>query len=205
MRYRVMGEGDLPRLELRPAMNFRHYEDPVDVLPEMPYEIRALADRYGDPRSHQSPSCLRMQMSDCSCDFPVDPRQIHEVVYRTELERGYDSEGGLWSPGIFRAQLSHGQTVTLIGSTEEWNIIEVLSPTQVAIAENDRRTRLLDQSACDADDRVAAELVFAADQFVISPAGRAEEGARAHAFGDEVRTVIAGYHWFTRLGPGHDD
>ena len=56
----------------------------------------------------------------------------------------------------------------------------------------------------DADDGarhgVAAELVFAGDQFVITPAGRAEEAARAHAAGDEVRTVIAGYHWFTDWG-----
>jgi predicted glycogen debranching enzyme len=42
--------------------------------------------------------------------------------------------------------------------------------------------------------------VLAADQFVISPAGRTEETARAHAYGDEVRTVIAGYHWFTDWG-----
>ena len=34
----------------------------------------------------------------------------------------------------------------------------------------------------------------------MSPAGRAEEAARAHAAGDEVRTVIAGYHWFTDWG-----
>src|SRR5205807_1057706 len=36
--------------------------------------------------------------------------------------------------------------------------------------------------------------------FVITPAGRFEEAARAHAAGDEVRTVIAGYHWFTDWG-----
>ena len=42
--------------------------------------------------------------------------------------------------------------------------------------------------------------VFAGDQFIITPAGRAEEAARAHAAGDEVRTVIAGYHWFTDWG-----
>jgi predicted glycogen debranching enzyme len=35
---------------------------------------------------------------------------------------------------------------------------------------------------------------------VIAPAGRAEDAARAHAIGDEVRTVIAGYHWFTDWG-----
>jgi predicted glycogen debranching enzyme len=200
VRYRVTGKGDLPRLELRPAMNFRHYEDPVSVSSEVPYEVRAVADRYEirNPGSPLPP--LRMRMCDCGCDFLVDARRIHEVVYRTELERGYDSEGELWSPGLFRAPLRHGQTVTLIGSTEEWNIIEVLTPTQAANAENDRRTRVLDQSEVEPNDTVAAELVLAADQFVIAPAGRVEEGARAHAFGDEVRTVIAGYHWFTDWG-----
>jgi hypothetical protein len=51
-----------------------------------------------------------------------------------------------------------------------------------------------------ADDAFAAELVLAADQFVITPAGRIEDTARAHAAGEEVRTVIAGYHWFTDWG-----
>ena len=50
------------------------------------------------------------------------------------------------------------------------------------------------------DDGFAAELVLAADQFIITPAGRVEEAARARAAGDEVRTVIAGYHWFTDWG-----
>jgi predicted glycogen debranching enzyme len=40
---------------------------------------------------------------------------------------------------------------------------------------------------------------LAADQFVITP-GRVEDAARAFAAGDEARTVIAGYHWFTDWG-----
>ena len=42
--------------------------------------------------------------------------------------------------------------------------------------------------------------MLAADQFIITPAGRIEDTARAHAAGDEARTVIAGYHWFTDWG-----
>ncbi len=42
--------------------------------------------------------------------------------------------------------------------------------------------------------------MLAADQFVITPAGRVEEAARARAAGEHVRTVIAGYHWFTDWG-----
>ena len=47
---------------------------------------------------------------------------------------------------------------------------------------------------------LAAELVLAADQFIISPAGRSQDLARAYASGDEVKTIIAGYHWFTDWG-----
>jgi predicted glycogen debranching enzyme len=46
----------------------------------------------------------------------------------------------------------------------------------------------------------ARELVLAADQFLITPTTRPEEAARAAAGGDEVGTIIAGYHWFTDWG-----
>jgi predicted glycogen debranching enzyme len=198
--YQVTGAGKRPRLELRPAFNFRHHEDRVDRLPDLLYELRATDGRYEvvDP-ARRFPS-LRMQLCDCACDFLVEPRKIHEIVYRTELERGYDYEGELWSPGIFRVDLARSATATLVGSTEGWNIIEVLTPADAEKAERSRRERLLDQANAAARDGVAAELVLAADQFIITPAGRAEEEARAHAFGDEVRTVIAGYHWFTDWG-----
>jgi predicted glycogen debranching enzyme len=51
-----------------------------------------------------------------------------------------------------------------------------------------------------AQDGFGAELVLAADQFIITPTGRADDVARARAAGDEVRTVVAGYHWFTDWG-----
>lgn len=200
LRYRLRGEGPRPRLDLRPAFNFRHYEDPVASLPEEPYEVRVLADHYEIRDPERKFPALRMRMSDCAGDFVVDPQRIHEIIYRSELERGYDSEGALWSPGVFRINFQESQSATLISSTEEWLIVEVLSPEQAAGAELDRRERLLDQAHPAVREGVAAELLFAADQFVISPAGRAEEAARAHAYGDEVRTIIAGYHWFTDWG-----
>src|SRR5437868_11885365 len=42
--------------------------------------------------------------------------------------------------------------------------------------------------------------LFRSDQFLITPVGRVEDAARARALGDEIRTVIAGYHWFTDWG-----
>jgi predicted glycogen debranching enzyme len=198
--YQVSGEGKRPRLELRPAVNFRHYEDPVDKLPDEPYEIRATDGRYEITAPQTSLPPLRMRLADCSSGFLIEPRRIHQVVYRTELERGYDYEGDLWSPGVFRVDLEENAGATVVASTEDWDIIDVLTPAAAQKAERARRKRLLDQSVPAARQGVAAELVFAADQFVITPAGRAEEAARAHASGDEVRTIIAGYHWFTDWG-----
>ncbi|NLD99739.1 MAG: glycogen debranching protein, partial [Fibrobacter sp.] len=67
-------------------------------------------------------------------------------------------------------------------------------------AESKRHENLLQSATINAQTGIAAELVIAADQFIISPAGRKEEAIRTHAEGDEVRSVIAGYHWFTDWG-----
>jgi predicted glycogen debranching enzyme len=87
-----------------------------------------------------------------------------------------------------------------VASTEPWEAVQALSPTDAAPAERERRQRLLTIAGCGEHDTIAAELVLAADQFIITPAGRIEEAARAKATGEEVRTVIAGYHWFTDWG-----
>jgi predicted glycogen debranching enzyme len=42
--------------------------------------------------------------------------------------------------------------------------------------------------------------VLAADQFVVTPAGRVADTALIRATGDDARTIIAGYHWFTDWG-----
>src|SRR4030095_3565426 len=130
----------------------------------------------------------------------IAAKKIHQVVYRVEQRRGYVSEGDLWSPGFFHVDLAEADYATLIGSTEKWDILEVLSPDEALSVERERRARLLHDALPKARQNFPAELIFAADQFVITPAGRFEEEARAHAAGDEVRTVIAGYPWFTDWG-----
>ncbi len=198
--YAVRGIGKLPRLELRPAFHFRHHEAPVDEGLAAPYQLTAVEDRYEliAASGHLPP--LHMRLCGHEFGFTIAPTKIHQVVYRTEQQRGYAYEGDLWSPGFFQAELADQSTTTLVASTENWSIIDVLSPAAVLASERERRARLLEDAAPEARDGVAAELVFASDQFVITPAGRAEEAARAHAAGDEVRTVIAGYHWFTDWG-----
>jgi predicted glycogen debranching enzyme len=198
--YQIRGAGKPPRLELRPAFHFRHHEDPVDAPTAEPYRLTATGERYEIVSGRRKFGTLRMRLCGQTTAFTLAATKIHQVMYRTEQARGYAHEGQLWSPGFFQVELGAEGTATLIGSTESWDIIDVLSPVEVLAAERERRARLLEDADAGAGEGVAAELVFASDQFVITPAGRAEEAARAHASGDEVRTVIAGYHWFTDWG-----
>ena len=199
--YRVLEGGPRPRLELRPAFHFRHHEASVDEGTAGPYKLTSIGDRYeiAAPRGRELP-LLRMKLCECDSAFTIAAKKLPQVVYRTEQSRGYAHEGSLWSPGFFHVDLEQTDSVTLVGSTEKWEIVEVLGPKETLGAERQRRARLLQDAVPKARRDFPAELVFAADQFVITPAGRFEEAARAHAAGDEVRTVIAGYHWFTDWG-----
>src|ERR1051326_4583690 len=53
-------------------------------------------------------------------------------------------------------------------------------------------SRLVARAPPAAREGLAAELVLAADSFIITPVGRVADIVRAHAEGDEMRTVIAG-------------
>src|SRR5438445_694308 len=128
------------------------------------------------------------------------PLALQGARYLTEfrLELGlpvwrYDIHG-------FSLDLHAGAAATLIGSTERWEVIRSLDPEGAAHAERERRLRLLSAAPPQARSGPAAELVLAADQFIVTPPGRVEEMARARAAGEEARSVIAGYHWFTDWG-----
>ncbi|MCA1652208.1 MAG: glycogen debranching enzyme N-terminal domain-containing protein, partial [Acidobacteria bacterium] len=192
------GDGTL-RLSLRPSVHFRPYEAPVSYGAALTYTLSAAQHRYELSAGPDVP-VLRLLMLGRRAAFTLDATGFSAVPYEMERSRGYDSVGSLWSPGYFRVDLEPGGMATLIGSTEGWEAIHALSPEDALCAEKDRRSRLLAIAGKTAADGMAAELVLAADQFVITPAGRAEETARARAAGEEVRTVIAGYHWFTDWG-----
>jgi len=198
--YRILEGNARVRLELRPAFHFRHHEIPVNKGKVGPYKLSAVDSRFEISPSRPGFPTLRMKLYGGEPAFTIAATNLPQVMYRVEQSRGYESEGELWSPGFFHVELAPDRTATLVGSTEKWEIVEVLNPVQALAAERQRRARLLVGTDKRAVTGVGAELTLAADQFVITPAGRFEEAARAHAVGDEVRTVIAGYHWFTDWG-----
>ena len=193
----VAGEGPV-RLTIRPSVHFRGYEEPVDASSGLRYSVMANADAYEIHASDRFPP-LRLRLHGARSSLVLDARTKSGVPYPLEAARGYEAEGSLWSFGYFRADLVTDQGVTLVASTEAWDAIHALDPPAAEAAERDRRSSLLAIAGYPTDSFLA-ELVLAADQFIITPGGRLEEAARARAAGESVRTVIAGYHWFTDWG-----
>lgn len=191
--------GGRARLELRPAIFFRPHEGRVSDSISEPYTLVIVEDRYEILGGPDYPP-LRLRLNGADAALTLDRGLIKDQHYRVEARRGYDSQGVLWSPGYFAVNLSPDKVATLIASTESWANIDALTPPEALPAERERRERLLATASQGAQSGLGAELTLAADQFIIIPAGRIEEAARAQAAGDEVRTVIAGYHWFTDWG-----
>jgi predicted glycogen debranching enzyme len=196
--YRLLSSEPV-RLELRPLLAFRLHEAPVSHPIVAPYALQVFGDKFEMAPGGELPP-LRLFLYGAEKAFTVIPEMLNSFVYELEQNRGYECCGDLWTPGYFRLTLGPDQPGTLVASTESWETLGALDPLDLPHAERGRRRRLIEVARRVPHDGLAAELVLAADQFIITPAGRVEEAARARAMGDEVRTVIAGYHWFTDWG-----
>ncbi len=185
-------------LELRPSVHFRGFEESVSAPHRGEYEVRARGRQFEiDARAGFPP--LRLRLDTEESRFVQDGGSMRDIIYRHDAERGFESRGALWSPGFFVARL-RDKPVTLVASTEDWHTVLALDAEAAFATESERIARLRRQAGPRARTGPAADLVLAADQFIIVPAGRVKDAARARAAGDELRSVIAGYHWFTDWG-----
>ena len=192
----LQGEG---RLDVQPALHVRSHEGSVEGPPHAQYRFTTVEQGFELCVSDTLPP-LKFAWHGEQSSFHTGMEQITNLRYRIEQSRGYDWQGGLWSPGGFGADLSTGKPASLVLSTESWEHVQALAPAQVFSLETERRRRLLQLAPEPAQEGLLAGLVLAADQFLITPIGRTVDQVRAHAIGDEVRSVIAGYHWFTDWG-----
>jgi len=197
--YRLISGTQKVRLKLQPAIHFRPHDASVDLQVDDPYLFSAVQNRYQISSGNRSPQ-LRLVIEGGRGTFTLEEKQTSGIFYAVENARGYDALGSLWSPGYFAVDLAFGQDAALTASTESWETIHALPPARALEMETERRRLLVAAAKPKASTGLPAELVLAADQFIISPAGRHEDRVRAHAMGDEVRTIIAGYHWFTDWG-----
>ena len=136
---------------------------------------------------------------DASLTFHPDPEILAQLRYQIEANRGYAAVGQAWSPGTLSFRLQPGSSSCLVASGETWEGMPAADFEPLLDVELHRRRRLLALAHPAARDGAAAELVLAADKFIITSPRQADT-ARAHAEGEEARSIIAGYHWFTDWG-----
>jgi predicted glycogen debranching enzyme len=186
------------RLDLWPGVNFRPHDAAVSAKPPDRYSLNVDERGYEVSAGAHLP-CLRL-LCEPPATLILDTRTTEAIVFAAEQSRGYDFIGSIYSPGHFSIDLEVGSEVTLIASTETWEVIQTLCANEAFQLSRQRRRILLQDAPRSLRTGVAAELVLAADQFLIKPVGRLKDEVRARAGGGEVRTVIAGYHWFADWG-----
>ena len=197
IRYTLLrGSG---RIEVQPAIHVRHHDGALEGPSHEQYRFSSVEQGFELFVSDDIP-ILKFHWVGNNSSCRMDSQHIVNLRYRTEQSRGYDWRGGLWSPGFFCAELNTIHDASLTISTENWERLQSISPADGFRIELERRRRLLRSAPEAAREGFNAELVLAADQFLITPLGRTADQVRAHAVGDEIRSVIAGYHWFTDWG-----
>jgi len=197
VRYRLLA-GPPVRLRLRPFAAFRRQDAVLVHQDEWPFLFCSRGGVH-EVRREDGRLTLRFKTHPGRALFVCDERVSRDVLYRVEQVRGYDHSENLWSPGYVDLLLTPDASATFVATTQGAEALQVDGDTAVA-AERQRVERLLAIAPPAAREGFAAQLVAAADQFIVLPGSRLEETLRAGAAGDEVRTVIAGYHWFGDWG-----
>ena len=196
--YRLTAADRPVRLALEPALAIRPHEGRVDQPPGA-YTVHATGDGVEVKGRAELPALRLLARAARPVGLGGAPRKL-ELIYRTERDRGYDWQGTLRTIGTFTLDLTPGEEASFTASTEDWNGLVEVSAAEAMRLDDERRLRLIAQAAPALRTGPGAELVLAADQFVISPRVRPTDDVRLRAEGDEARTIIAGYPWFTDWG-----
>ena len=191
-------EGGAGWLRLQPLISVRPHENQVDTVAQAPHRLDA-HDGWAELEPSPSHPIVRWKTRGRTICQQFSEARTSAVSYSIEQERGYDHQGELWTPGWIDVEIAPEAEVAFTISTEPRDAIDAEIPGEALTRERARREHLL-ATAGHPSDPVIADLTLAADQFVVLPVGRPIEIARARAAGDEPRTVIAGYHWFTDWG-----
>jgi len=120
-----------------------------------------------------------------------DPKWYYRFNYSMEKSRGLDYEEDLFNHGIFSVSLKEGDSLGIMLSTDP---LVGKEAHDLFLQEEKRKELLTDDPA----ETIPARLQLAADQFIVK---RSVTNAGSSGEADlDLRTVIAGYHWFTDWG-----
>ncbi len=195
--YRLLG-GASVALDFAVAVHNRPHDAPVNAPLPAPFALTATEQ--GHEISADDLPRLRLRVLGGGARLVEHRRDLPEITYAWEKARGYEPHGTPWAIGDVAAVVSRDEPVALIASTETWDVITALDHAAALQTEGERRARLVGAAVPAATAGLGSELVLAADQFIVKPVARSADAARSPPRVWKVRTVIAGYHWFTDWG-----
>ena len=169
--YRMFEGPSGATLQLRPSVRFRHHEGLLGgELPDN-WRVRDMGREVEIGTGEELPPLRFLVCGEGRMN--QDQRQERHHIYNIEKARGYDSEGPLWSPGVISIELEAGRNGGIVVSVEPWDVIRALGIDDCCKAEAQRRSKLLAIAGGVGQDNFPAQLVLAADQFLIRPGPRA--------------------------------
>ncbi len=175
--YEVMKAPAPFQLELLPLMAARGYHSIVHAGPQMHWDVD-----FNKGIFHNLPDGnVNVFISVPGSSYEHTPRWFNNFKYSVEQYRGLDYSEDLFNHGMLTVELKEGDSLGIIISTEN---PEGRDAKTLMFKEEERRKELLKGQPA---DETVQQLVLAADQFIV----RREEA---------LKTVIAGYHWFTDWG-----
>lgn len=164
-------------LELLPLMAARGYHSINHAGPQMHWDVD-----FNNGIFHNQPDGnVNVFINVPGSSYEHTPRWFNNFKYSVEQYRGLDYTEDLFNHGVLSVTLKEGDSLGVIISTENPGGRDAHDLLQKE--ENRRKELLKDQPA----DETLQQLVLAADQFIV----KREEA---------LKTVIAGYHWFTDWG-----
>ena len=178
--YEVLDAPSAFTLELRPLIAYRDDHALQHANDALRFANASFADGIFRARPYEGAPELFLQAAGCS--FSAKPDWYFRFEYAKEQERGLDAHEDLFCYGAFHRELAQGDRFGVIVSTGE---VAGRDPLALVAGERARR-QVVAGAVAGADDTVSA-LALAADAFIVRR-------------GENLRTVIAGYPWFSDWG-----
>jgi predicted glycogen debranching enzyme len=164
-------------LELLPLMAARGYHELGHASDRMHWDAEFINGTF-----HNQPDGIsNVYISIPGSTYQHNPRWFYNFKYNVEQYRGLDFTEDLFNHGTFSVQLKEGDELNIIISTDN---PEGRNAADLIRQEYKRRKKLLKGQP---EDETLQQLILAADQFIVKRS-------------EDLKTVIAGYHWFTDWG-----
>ena len=167
-------------LELRPLIAYRDFHALQHANDAIRFADASFKAGVFRARPYDHAPELFMQVDQSS--FAAAPDWYFRFEYANEAERGLDAHEDLFCYGAFRRELQSGDRFGVIVSTGD---VTGRDPLALVDAEVARRKAIADKTPAGND--IARTLALSADTFVVRR-------------GEDLRTIIAGYPWFSDWG-----